>query len=208
MRRGTRILFLLLVAVAVPGDSSAQAAPDADSVRIEKILKFRDDLEKESRTFRLGLSVGWRHRLKTTGDIYRDVVIDPTTNFVQVDEIDRGDVVLSGIMTAYPFQVGTRAGPLGFVANVNIASFDAENIGAFNRTIEGGGGIAWRLNPDFGLGFTMERVFSRRLRSFVKPGAPLVVAGDTLTSLSPDDGRFFRDDNMTAVSLKFLYFLR
>ena len=64
------------------------------------------------------------------------------------------------------------------------------------------------MDDDFSLGLTVERVFSRRLRRFVTQGTPLVVAGDTLTSLDRTDDRFFRDDNLTAVSFKFLYFIR
>jgi hypothetical protein len=194
---------------AAPVDVSAQR----DSERVANIIKLRDKIEEQSKTFHFGLSLGWRHIIESTGSVYRDVVIDPVTNQVEVDPIDNGDFVLSGIVTAFPFGQGARIGTLsmqdlGFLANVNIASFSSDNIATFNKSIEGGFGLAWRLAKDFSLGVTIERMFSRSLRDFVKPNSMLIVGADTIKSLGKDDDRFFRNDNLTAFSVKFLYFLK
>ena len=191
----------------------APVTVNPDSASIARILKLRDQIEEQSKTFHFGLSLGWRHILSSTGTVYRDVVIDPMTDKVEVDPIDNGDFVLSGIVTAFPFDEKARfvAIPvhnLGFLANVNIASFSSDNLATFNKSMEGGFGLAWRMKNDFAIGLTIERMFSRSLRDFVKPGQVLVVGKDTLTSISKDDGRFFKDDNLTDISFKFLYFLK
>ncbi len=209
MRLGLPFLCLSVFAGRIAAQPIA-----SDSARIAQILRIRDSIEKESKTFHFGLSLGWRHIIARPSDFYRDAVIDPTTNLVAVDTIDQGDVVLSGTLAAYPFWRHSAKGqrttkhPFGFLANINIASFNSDNLSAFNKSIEGGGGVAWRLADDFALALTLERLFSRRLRSFVLPGQMLLVKGDTITSLSRDDGRFFRDDNLTAASFKFVYSIR
>jgi hypothetical protein len=228
---------------AQPADAASptpEQLRQAEQLRQEGLRARLDSIEKASRTFKLGLSLGWRHLLARGEDAVRDATIDPATNAVRVDEIDNGAVVLSGIMTAYPWKraaateeasaggavpgavatressaperprswFGRNAWRVGFLANVNLAAFGAENVTTFNESIEGGIGLAYRLSDDFSWGFTVERVFSRRLRDFVKSGTVLVVDGETVTALDRTDGRFFRDDNLTALSFKFLYYLR
>jgi hypothetical protein len=214
------LLGALLVSEAAPAQSpaakteAAKAEAKAEMEREAGVQAIRDSVAKQTRTFKMGLSLGWRHVLASGGNVVRDATIDPMTNNVRVDEIDNGAVVLSAILTAFPWKhdstnkLASRWRWLGFLANVNLAAFGAENISTFNESIEGGGGLAVRLSDEFSVGMTVERVFSRRLRSFVAHGAPLVVQGDTITSLSRTDDRFFRDDNLTALSFKFLYFIR
>lgn len=67
--------------------------------------------------------------------------------------------------------------------------------------------MAWRVTDDFALAFTYERVFSRRIRDFVTPGQKILVDGKPLTAITEDDNRFFVDDNLNAVSFKFVYIL-
>jgi hypothetical protein len=214
-RGGTMLrskLFLGAGCLAATLAASSLGAQDttanADSIRVARILAFRDSLSKQSKTLRLGLSVGWRHILKSTGSLRRDAVVDPQTKNVSVDSVDQGDVVLSGVMTAFPWQRSDHwIAPLGFLANINLASFGSEGLSTFNKSIEGGGGLAWKFSDDFALGLTLERVFSRTLRSWVEVGKPIVIDDKTVESISKDDGRFFRDDNFSALSIKFLYFL-
>jgi hypothetical protein len=202
------LLLVSLSALARP------VAAQADTT-VARILKFRDSIEAQSKIFKFGVSVGWRHALASTGTPYRDATIDPTTNRVTVDSTDSGDFVVSGTVTAFPWAKTDATGKpaafaraVGFLANINVATIGSENLSTFNKSIEGGFGIAFRVATDFALGATIERKFSRRLRDFVKPNSVLVVDGDTITTLTKDDNRFFRDDNLTALSFKFLYFLK
>ena len=203
--------------VAITSSGSPVTAQDttakSDSVRVARILALRDSIEKRSKTLRLGLSVGWRNLVTSTGSLRRDAMIDPQTHNVTVDSVDQGDVVLSGVMTAFPWhrvdncKGSCKLWPLGFIANINLASFGSEGLSTFNKSIEGGLGLALKFSDDFAFGATYERVFSRALRSWVEIGKPIVIDGKTIESISKDDGRFFRDDNFSAWSLKLLYFL-
>jgi len=201
-----------------PGAASGQeeapesgAVPDADRIAA-RVLALQDSL-KATRTYRFGLSVGWRAFVG--GDRFvTSPAINPADSTVRIDRTDESDVVLSGVVTAFPFAAegGTRSFfacgwcGLGFVANLNLASFSAESVTSFNQSIEGGIGLATAMSNDFSLALTVERGFKRRLRDFVKVGEKLEVDGEVLTSLSRDDDRFFVDDNRTAISLKFVFF--
>ncbi len=88
----------------------------------------------------------------------------------------------------------------------SLASFNPDNVSVFNKSLEGGIGVAVRLAQDFGLAGTYERVFSRRLRKFVVEGQQLSVDGKVLTTIDETDDRFFVDDNLSATSFKFIYF--
>ena len=158
------------------------------------------DIGGVSAQVELGLSVGWR---RTTGDdaeMRRSASINPADSTLSVDKIDKNDVVVSGVAVVFPFSFG-----LGFIANVNLATFGGEGAAPFNQSIEGGGGLAYRFSEDFAIAFTAERAFSRRLRDFVKENEPLLVNGEALMTLDSDDDRFFIDDNKTALSFKFVY---
>lgn len=199
-------------------DGNAAARAIADSVRIARIARAERDARERNKTFKFGVSLGWRHRIGHREDFYRDAVLNPADSTVQVDTIDSGDVVVSAVMVAYPWK---QPGPdgckvrcgnlwrLGFVANVDLASFAGDETTTFNESIQGGGGLAWRLGDDFSLAMTIERVFSRRLRSYVKPGEKLPVApGATAEPFARDSDTWFRDDNLTAFSAKFVYFFK
>ena len=211
--RSCLLIPMMSLGFVLPVFAQGEAAA-GDSARIAEVLRIRDKIEKDSKTFHFGLSIGWRHTLSNTGTPMRDASIDPTTNKVTVDSTDVGDFVLSGTVTAFPWAQAPdsskwhKINPLGFIANINIASFNADNLSTFNKSIEGGFGVAWRLASDFAIGATIERKFSRRLRDFVKPNTVLTVGKDTITTLARDDDRFFHDDNLTALSFKFLYFLK
>lgn len=223
--RRTWSALLLLCAAAL------SHAPTASAQETTEQKLARETLEKNNSTFRFGLSVGWRRVVGPSSALLQDVALDPATGNVTVDPIDRSAVVLSGVVSAFPWrntELGTSLAPKqvtpprnfaerikrgsaawrwGFLANVNVASFTQENIAVFNQTVEGGLGIAYKMNESFAVGLTAERLKGRALRSFVPVGSPLIGAdGKSVTELAPTDNRFFRDDNLTAVSLKFVYF--
>ena len=52
-------------------------------------------------------------------------------------------------------------------------------------------------------------MFGRRARSFIEQGTVLKdAAGNKVTTLDTSDNTYFRDDNMTAWSVKFVYYLK
>jgi hypothetical protein len=97
---------------------------------------------------------------------------------------------------------------LGFIANLKLAEFGGADAGlnVFNRSVEGGLGSAWRASEDFALALTYERVLSRQLRSFAIPGdAPPVGRDGAKPDFAPSNNQYFYDDNLSAVSLKFVF---
>jgi hypothetical protein len=216
---GALILSSPLSAQLQPEDKDTIAALSARATT--KVLAMRDSLAKANKTLQFGLSLGVRQITDLKDVNVRNVVISPIDTTLRVDKKDPTDVVLSGMVTVYPWkkQVDTtgRGTPserveyrcrwcwLGFVANINLASFNADNVATFNKSIEGGIGVAVRLTDDFGLAATYERVFSRRLRDFVVANEQIIVDGKPLTAITEDDNRFFIDDNLNALSFKFVY---
>lgn len=214
-------LSLWLAAVVFVSDAAvvsaqAVAAPVQPTVeqQASALAEKLKAIEERDKTFRFGLSVGWRHIISSDSALRRDAAIEPATGKVVVDKVDQGDVVLSAVAVAFPWKKALEqkaSGPwrLGFIANVDLASFGSESMGGFNKSIEGGGGLALKLSDGFSLAMTIERVFSRQLKSFVKTGEPLKDAeGKAVTTLVKSDDRFFKNDNITALSLKFVYFIR
>ena len=221
------VLGLRLLSVVAPVEiAAAQAAEETTDQKVA-----RETLEKNNATFRFGLSVGWRRVVGPSSALLQDVALDPMNGNVIVDPIDRSAVVLSGVVSAFPWRNtalavakdpkkipppsrlterlrrGTAAWRWGFLANVNVASFTQENIAVFNQTVEGGLGLAYKMNESFAVALTVERLKGRALRSFVTVGQPVKGAdGKALTELLSTDSRYFRDDNLTALSAKFVYF--
>lgn len=189
-----------------------------DSAQVDRILRLQKALDEKNRTLKLGVSLGWRHLISERASFYRDAALNPADSTVHVEKIDQGDVLFSAVAVAYPWKRpatptccgrGPQLWRLGFIANIDLAHFANEDLTVFNRSIEGGGGLAWRLADDFSLALTLERVVSRRLRNFVEDGKKLPVGKDTAPgSFTRDNDTYFRNDNLTAASFKFVYFLR
>lgn len=231
LTRAAAAVAALLPCIAAPA-LRAQANPvpavtgpiTADS--LNRLLTAVDQAKKEARVFKLGFSVGWRHIVGSQSELLRDAVIEPATGLVRIDEIDRGAAMMSGVLAVFPVakyssgcaatRTGCRVGRLwrlGFLANVKLAAFGTDEGGTFNESVEGGIGPAFRFSDDFAVAATVERVFGRRPRNFVVAGQPLFDSPDPatrapLTAIDRDDDRFFRNDNLTAWSVKFVYFLR
>lgn len=215
---GTVLLVACITGKMEGQDSASTLQRQVDSLRAANILKQQEALAAANRSFTFGLSVGWRHIVGGKRTVNRDAVITPNDHVVRIDEIDNGSVVVSGVVLATPFkkykdataQRLDRANSLwrlGFLANVDLASFSADKVSTFNQSVEGGGGVVVRLSDDFGIGLTLERVFSRRARDWVRAleGQPITVDGKNLETLDKGDDRYFKSDNMTALSLKFVY---
>ncbi|MDZ7288720.1 MAG: hypothetical protein ONB44_03325 [candidate division KSB1 bacterium] len=135
--------------------------------------------------------------------------ISPIDSTLQIDSRDRGAVILSGVVMATPFvNKGSWLSNLGFVANVNLAEISSETFTTINnKSIEGGLGISYRLQSNFALALTYDLVFSRRLRDYVltRTGEKLFENGKVLTELNPENNNLFIDDNLSSLSLKFIY---
>lgn len=202
--------------------AATKAIADAEAEARKQLERLRA-LEKDYQTFRFGLSLGWRHNV--TKSVVRDVAINPADNVLVVDKIDRGAFVLSGVVAAHPWRNPVLLAPedssrrktflqrnawrFGFIANLNLAEFGPSSIQSFNKSIEGGLGATMKLNEEFAFAAVFERLFGRNLRSFVVPGQVLNDKdGNAVTSLSKDDNTYFRDDNMTTLSFKFVYYIK
>lgn len=194
-------------------DSVPAALSDAQLARVhQQIAEF----EKSKRVFKWGLSIGWRHIQAPESSLLRNAVLQEGTDTVRVAKIDRGAVVVSGAVVAYPWTFTEEAanerihrGRLGFIANIAVASFGQDKIASFNESVEGGIGLAYRVSQDFALAATVERVFSRRLRGHIVPDAALPPLPPGATrDFSVDNDQYFHDDNLTAWSFKFVYFFR
>lgn len=135
--------------------------------------------------------------------------ISPIDSTLQIDSKDRGAVIISGVIMATPFVTkGSWISNLGFVANVNLAAISSENVNTINnKSIEGGLGISYRLQSNFALAVTYDLVYSRRLRDYVliRKGDKLFDNGKVLTELNRESNNFFIDDNLSSLSLKFIY---
>ena len=205
--------------------AAAKAIADAEAATRKELERLRE-LEKNFQTFRFGVSLGWRHNVSKS--VVREVSINPANNFVVMDSIDRGAFILSGVVAAHPWRnrellaakdAAKKQNPwqwalsnmwrLGFLANLNVAEFSPSSVNTFNKSLEGGLGWTIKLNEEFAFAATTERRFGRRARSFVKAGEPLRNgSGEVVTSLNLDDNTYFRDDNMTTVSFKFVYYIK
>jgi hypothetical protein len=156
--------------------------------------------------FAVGLGVRFIYDKK---EYFGEPSISPIDSTLQIDSRDRGAVILSGVVMATPFvNSGGAMSNLGFVANVNLAEISSENISTINnKSIEGGLGISYRLQSNFALAVTYDLVFSRRLRDYVLQyeGEKIFDNGKTLTGLNREDDNFFIDDNLSSLSLKFIY---
>jgi hypothetical protein len=135
--------------------------------------------------------------------------ISPIDSTLQIDNRDRGAVIISGVVMATPFVKKTSSlRNLGFVANVNLAEISSETISAVNnKSFEGGLGISYLLEPNFALAITYDLVFSRRLRDYVlqHAGGKVYDNGKVLTELNRENNNLFIDDNLSSLSLKFIY---
>ena len=213
------LLFLAstVLAAELRGQEAKPPAEPTDAwVRFIRATMDKAEDARHQR-IKVGASVGWRHLVYPAGGYNREASIRPGTDTVHLEEIDRGEVVVSAVLAAYPWkrpreEDGCCATPLlwrvGFIANLDLATIGEATAINFNRSIEGGLGVGVRISDNFSLGTTIERVFSRAPRSFVENGKPLPRTAGTEAKLSTSDDAYFRSDNLTALSMKFIYYIR
>ncbi len=208
----------------VPSDSTDAAT---DSTKIESIEQGMEEMlnniesirnaieQNEKSTIRFGLSIA--HRYIWESD-YEDYYISVDSTLLYSDSKDSRAITLSGVVSVTPFKklsfFQTKSGlynvikNIVFLANINLADFSSEErLGFFNKNIEGGVGMGIQISDDFSVGLTLERVFNRALRSNYRNhiGEPIVVNGTPLTILDKTDEGLFRDDNVSALAMRFTY---
>jgi hypothetical protein len=164
---------------------------------------------EEKKILRFGFSVGFRYVVEDSGGIADASISFPDTLLV-LDDSDRSSFVISGVIAVYPFaNSGSWEANLGFLANIDLAEFNNEEVTTiFNREIEGGMGLLWSFGEGFSLGLTFEKVLSRRPRDHIlgKVGQKIHDAnGKVVTQLDKEDSYLYRNDSLNAFSLKYVY---
>jgi len=178
----------------------------ADVKTIQAQLSKMADSKAGVIHFAVGLGVRFIYDEK---EYFGEPSISPIDSTLQIDSRDRGAVILSGVIMATPFVTKTSwISNLGFVANLNLAEISSENVNTINnKSIEGGLGISYQLQSNFALAVTYDLVYSRRLRDYVltRKGDRLFDNGKVLTKLNRENDNLFIDDNLSSLSLKFIY---
>ena len=99
---------------------------------------------------------------------------------------------------------------MGFTANINLIEVADSQLGTtFNKSIDGGFGIAYSLDKEyqFVVAATYERTSTRRPQKWVieNEGKPIIVDGEPLTSIDISDDTYYIDTGLNAWSIKFIY---
>ncbi len=169
--------------------------------------------DKSGRVFHFGISLGFRS-ITNGGEHLEEPTFSADSFKFDTYLRDRGSMVISGVLliTPWPDTNALFWYHVGFLANVNLIDLTSGNIGSFNRNIEGGGGIAYRLTDNFSLALTYERVFHRSLTEYylgrkgVNSHNQLTDdRGQVITQLDPQNDHYFRDDDLDAISIKFVF---
>ncbi len=174
-----------------------------------------------------GVSLGFN---TVFNNIY-DARISPLDNKLKITTVARSAFLLStgisvplskGKMGGRYYRKlvdGDESGPvyfvpygLCFIATVNLVTFNSAASGsAFNQKIDGGLGIGYKVNDNFQLALTAEMISYRQPRKFLlddyQDKILTTPAGETISSINPDDNNYFRDKYMPSVSFKFFYLL-
>ena len=110
--------------------------------------------------FKIGLSIGYRWYIGHD-DVVPTYTISPNDSTVQRNkDSDWSDVVLSGTIAVFPLNFAKPAdgseqywNRIGFIANVDIASFSIDKAKALSTplSIEGGIGLAYKITDYFAL---------------------------------------------------------
>lgn len=167
-----------------------------------------------SPVIQFGFSVG--PRFFVTNDVQGRVTnaaIEPASGNLRLENNDDNvDMAASMVVAAFPFAF---APDLGAVVNINFAKFGPESgaLSVFNQTVEGGAGIAYRFGKYFALALTYERATIRVPHCGVEEGKK-VPGGRTedgemfyLESISIQDDRYFKNEGVSVISPKFIFFL-
>lgn len=200
--------------------SQTQNDPESDSEKLKKIVAI---LEKK-KLIQIGLSVGYRRAFSIghADKFLAEASISPMDTTLQVELGNRHSFLLSAIVSVYPFENRERDYKIndtdifshkriGCYANINLLelSGDGDFSSIFNKKIEGGLGLAYKLSEAFSIGAGYEFIFHRRLRDYVinyYGGRKVYENGQVVTTLNKENDNLFRDDNVDAWSIKFIFY--
>jgi hypothetical protein len=217
------IVVLLLMRTTVAGQQRSDSAKASDTTKVKvdtakaksaaqnsaAIDSFRTRLtaiETGSNnviSFSIGLGYRW---LGLHGYELFELSISPYDSTLQIDTLARASFVLSGMVTAQPFK--GRVSNLLLIADVSLAEFAGNNaITVSNKALEGGGGLGWRINPNFSFGWTLERISRREPRAYLlkRLGQKVPGPNGVVTQISTTDNTFYRDANLAAFAIWFIY---
>ena len=220
MRSGTPFaVFLLVVVLSAHAQNygiKPIPIPEADSfsVRINK-------------GYNVGVSLGGSYVL---GKLY-ETGLSPIDYTLYVEPTNRSAFLMSTAL-AIPLSKGELGGsyfrkyddqgkvsgpvyyiPYGLylVATVNLATFhDAMGGGVFNRRIDGGIGLGYRINQDLMLSLTFEKVSIRQPREFLLAynNQVILIDGQPLTALDSSNDGYFKTNYFRSFALKLIYLFR
>jgi hypothetical protein len=225
------LLAVLLLAAPIFAQTNATASATSDSAArnvqstsstftTKSAQDYLDSLFEakynKPSPFQFGVSVGYRWLVghDSRPKEYSISVLDKT---LQENDRDWADFVLSATLAVYPFAPDDNTNGwhyLGFIANLNLADFSNGQFNAIGtKSVEGGLGLALRLNNHFALSCSIDRVFHRQLREHLvallaKPDPKdrqISIAGTVITRLDKSDDALFRDNNLTGLLFKFVY---
>ena len=101
---------------------------------------------------------------------------------------------------------------LCLIATLNIATFnEASNGSIFNKQIDGGLGIGYRLDDHFQIALAYEMISFRQPKQFLidqYQGKVINVGDQKLISLDEKDNNFFHNKYVGSISLKLIYLIK
>lgn len=199
-------------------EEQAEETADADAPLSQQEVQSVRELLDANEVVLFGFSVGIRYRVSNER-VLQDVTISPVDGTLHGTELDPVDTVVSIVLGAFPLKTKKLKywyERVGFLANINLANFgpnDGADLSIFNKSVDGGIGLAYLLGDgDFAIAATYERASVRVPRQNTVLGEPLDITDATgtttrLSTVSLDDNRFFQDQASSGLSLKFVYFL-
>jgi hypothetical protein len=99
-------------------------------------------------------------------------------------------------------------GKLSYVAALNIAELSNGNLG-MNKSIDGGIGIGFRIDPNFHIISLLEFSSARQIRNYLRSdfqNRPIITSdGSSLNALDDTDNRYFFSKTIPGISIRFVY---
>lgn len=187
-----------------------QRVDDAFAALEKRLAKIR-----KSEAINFGLSLGWRRPFNFPKG--REIAhVDPVDSLLAFEAGDKGEILLSTVVTSFVWAgKGEKAGEehwnkgfrkhlknLGIMTNLNLTDLGSEQAsGIFNKNVDGGFGLVYKLHEDVAIGVTYEKFTVRRALEALttRDGEKLPFAIDA------DDNNQFRDDGVNAYSFKIVY---
>lgn len=196
-----------------------------------ELLQRRID-NKENKCVNMGISVGFKKITKSDLINFKDEVISSIDTTLKLQKLDNGFIVLSTELIISPFLNNSLIGNLiiesskgndknkvikklalniiqrlSFIASVNLAEVSmAQTDFTYNKTIDGGLGIGFRMSENFWLAWSFEVSSHRKLRDYVKAyeNQKITINGITLTELDKTDNTLFYNKRLKANNIKLI----